>query len=62
MSIFDYVRVPCMRECPYEWGSLRCFERRGQMYDRIQRKWIRDDEGRILIGKKECDYEERRNA
>ena len=56
-SIFGPVRSPCGRRCKYEWGSKRCFESRGQIYDYHERKWLRDEEGRLVIGKKTCDWE-----
>lgn len=56
-SIFGPVRSPCGRRCKYEWGSKRCFESRGQIYDYHERKWLRDEEGRPVIGKKTCDWE-----
>lgn len=53
------VRQPCGRRCKCEWGSRTCFEKRGQVYDRVARGWVRDTDGQILIGKKECDWEPR---
>ena len=52
----DQVRG-CGRRCKYQWGSKRCFESRGQIYDYHERKWLRDEEGRPVIGKKTCDWE-----
>lgn len=51
------VREPCNRMCECEWGSLRCLEKNGRMYDRRTRKFIRDEEGDLLIGHRECDAE-----
>lgn len=56
-SIFGPVRSPCGRRCKYEWGSKLCFASRGQIYDYHERKWLRDEEGRLVIGKKTCDWE-----
>lgn len=56
-SIFGPVRSPCGRRCKYEWGSKRCFESRGQIYEYHERKWLRDEKGRPVIGKKTCDWE-----
>lgn len=59
ISLFDYmpVRIPCGRPCQYEWGSLRCFEMRGNVYDYVNRQWVRNEDGSHVIGKKECDWE-----
>ena len=56
-SIFGPVRSPCGRRCKYEWGSKRCFESRGQIYDYHERKWLKDENGKPVIGKKICDWE-----
>lgn len=56
-SIFGPVRSPCGRRCKYEWGSIRCFESRGQIYNNAERKWVRDENGDILIGKRTCDWD-----
>lgn len=47
----DPIRTPCGRRCKHEWGSRNCFEERGQMYNWHERKWVRDENGKILIGK-----------
>ena len=62
ISIFDLmeadpIRTPCGRRCKHEWGSRNCFEERGQMYNWHERKWVRDANGKILIGKRKCDWE-----
>ena len=58
ISIFDLmpIRTPCNRPCKHEWGSRNCFEARGQMFNWHERKWVRDADGKILIGKKTCDW------
>lgn len=62
ISIFDImdsdpIRTPCNRRCEYEWCSIGCFEKRGQMYNFSEHKWVRDENGKILIGKRSCDWE-----
>ena len=56
-NLEDPIRQPCGRRCKHEWGSRNCFEARGQMYNWHERKWVRDADGKILIGKKTCDWE-----
>ena len=51
------IRHPCEKWCPYEWGSKECFIRRGYEYDWHDRKWVRDEQGKPVIGKKQCDWE-----
>ena len=51
------VRHPCERRCKVEWGSKTCFERRGQIWDWNDHKWVRDENGQPVIGKKTCDWE-----
>lgn len=53
----DPIRTPCNRRCEYEWCSIGCFEKRGQMYSFSEHKWVRDENGKILIGKRSCDWE-----
>lgn len=36
------------QDCDVEFGSLTCFERRGFMYDRAHREWIRNEAGQQL--------------
>ena len=50
------MKTPCNRFCDVEWGSLRCMERNGYMYDYRKRKWLRNDDGNIIVGKGTCDY------
>ena len=50
------IRHPCEKWCPYEWGSKECFIRRGYEYDWHDRKWVRDEQGKPVIGKKQCDW------
>ena len=60
ISLFDYmpIRSPCGRPCMYEWGSLRCFEARGQIRDKVRREWVKDETGKPIIrNDRECDYE-----
>lgn len=50
-------------KCDIEFGSITCFERRGYVYDRAHREWIRDESGnqlRSAIDKREClkEFEE----
>ena len=49
------VREPCGMICECEWGSLHCLEKNGRIFDRRARKFIRDDDGNILIGRRECN-------
>ena len=52
------LREPCGKFCDCEWGSLRCFYKRGYMRDPETKKFLRDEDGRpIRARKKECDYE-----
>ena len=51
----EMTRWPCGRKCDCAWGSLRCFEKNGYMYDHGRRMWLRDERGNILKGKQECD-------
>lgn len=52
------LRTPCNKICDVEYGSLTCFERRGQMFDRVRREWCRDSSGEIMKrDNRECDYE-----
>lgn len=45
----DYpYRFQCMTNCDVEWCSLICFERRGAIYDRVERKFCRDEHGNLL--------------
>ena len=55
LMVTEMTRWPCGIRCDCEWGSLRCFEKNGYMYDHGRRRWLRDENGYILIGKKECD-------
>lgn len=66
LSIFDIdteakpqeLRSPCDRMCDCEWGSKRCFEKRGYMWNWHDRKWIRDDDGQCKIKEaRECDWQ-----
>jgi len=51
------MREPCRRLCEAEWGSLRCLEKNGYIYDYTRRKFIRDENGAILKRDRcECDY------
>ena len=51
-------RQPCGRLCDIEWCSIICFERRGQIYDRVHKEWLKDENGKPLIRKvqKICDW------
>lgn len=52
------LREPCGRYCDSEWGSLKCFYKRGYMRDPETKKWLRDEDGQIMrTMKRECDYE-----
>ena len=51
------IRHPCEKWCPYEWGSKECFIRREYEYDWHNREWVRDEQGKPVIGKKQCDWE-----
>lgn len=57
LSITDMipVRQPCGRMCECEWGSLRCLEKNGRMFDRKACKFLRDENGDLLIGFRECE-------
>lgn len=51
------LREPCGRLCEAEWGSLRCLEKNGLMYDHQRRQFIRASDGRILVSNnRECDW------
>ena len=53
-------RIPCNRVCDVEWCSIACFERRGLLYDRVKREWIKGKDGKPLRKSKdkvECDWE-----
>lgn len=51
------LREPCHRLCEVEWGSLRCMEKNGLMYDHVRREFIRTNDGRILTSNnRECDW------
>jgi len=53
------VRTPCNRICEVEWGSLRCMEKNGMMYDHARREFLRNDNGQVLISNnRECDWKE----
>ena len=63
MSIEDFLkpegelRSCCSRVCEYEFGSLRCFEKRGYMYDYQKRRWLRNIKGEIIkMNNPECDW------
>lgn len=48
-------RLPCCRVCNVECFSLTCYLNRGYM--RHDGKWIRGEDGKILIAKdKKCDW------
>lgn len=55
------IREPCNRICECEWGSLVCIEKNGFMRDYRSRKWLRDENGKILMGRGECDYYDNRS-
>ena len=51
------LREPCGRRCEFEWGSLRCFEKRGYYYDHANRCWMRNAKGKIIKQlNPECDF------
>lgn len=46
----DYpYRHQCMTNCDVEYCSLICFERRGAIFDRVERKFVRDENGKLLM-------------
>lgn len=48
-------RKPCYGFCDCEWGSLRCFLKRG--YIRHDGKWVRREDGSIMIANHpECEW------
>lgn len=50
-------RTPCNRMCDVEWCSKICFERRGYIWDKCKREWVKDIHGKCLISSTvECDY------
>ena len=55
----DYpLREPCGRHCDVECFSKKCYIRRGYIWHPEGRhNWLRDDNGRIMIGPKDCDWE-----
>lgn len=53
-------QCPCMKVCDVEWCSLKCFLKRGYM--RHDGKWIRGQDGKILIANnRECEWIPREN-
>ena len=51
-------RTPCNRICDCEWGSKRCHEKRGYIWNYATHSWLRDDNGfRMRTRNRECDYE-----
>lgn len=49
-------RYQCKRYCDVEWCSRICFERRGQIWDKTEHKWVRNVDGTILVSDhKSCD-------
>lgn len=49
-------RFQCNRYCDVEWCSKICFERRGQIWDKTEHKWVRNEDGTILVSnRKSCD-------
>lgn len=51
-------REPCGRFCPVECYSKECFIRRGYIWQPAGQRgnWLRDEENRIIIGPKMCDW------
>ena len=52
----DYpYRFQCMTNCDVEYCSLICFERRGAMFDRVERKFLRNEDGTLMCsGHRSC--------
>ena len=50
------VREPCGMTCDVEWGSLQCMEKNGYIFDRNLRKFLRREDGSLLIGRRECTW------
>lgn len=53
-------REPCGRRCSVECFSKTCFIRRGYIWAPEQdpiHNWLRDENGKIIIGPKQCDWE-----
>lgn len=52
------IRRPCDRRCSVECFSKTCFIRRGYIWAPGQQRgnWLRDEDGRIMIGPKQCDW------
>ena len=53
-------RMPCGRRCSVECFSKACFIRRGYIWAPEQdprHNWLRDENGEIIIGPKQCDWE-----
>ena len=49
---------PCGRFCDCEWGSLKCFYKRGYMRDPETKQWLKNEDGTCMrTHKRECDYE-----
>lgn len=52
---FPY-RFQCRRFCDVEYCSRICFERRGQIWDKTEHKWVRNEDGTIMCsGRRSCD-------
>jgi hypothetical protein len=53
----DYpYRYHCNRFCDVEYCSKICFERRGQIWDKTEHKWVRNEDGTIMFsGHRSCD-------
>lgn len=50
-------RTPCNRMCDCEWGSKRCHEKRGYIWNYVTRSWCRDPNGGYSrTANRECDY------
>ena len=51
------LRKPCNRICDCEWGSKRCHEKRGYIWNYVLRGWSRDEHGVChRTAERECDY------
>ena len=50
-------RTPCNRVCDCEWGSKRCMQKRGYIWNYPLRQWSRDEHGNVhKTANPECDY------
>lgn len=50
-------RTPCDKVCDCEWGSKRCMQKRGYIWNYALHEWCRDEHGMILrSANRECSH------